>query len=89
MPHTLMTDGNAPVPSPHGLPRVDDGEAGRQERRNVARGHREAARVRNGGDVAAWCGEALAGGTGVNGQVGVVPGCVGVEGQHAIPEQLQ
>jgi len=76
------------VPSLHGLPRVDDVEAGRLERRNVARGDGEAASVRNGGDVAVWCGEALAGGTGGNGQLGVVPGCVGIEGKHAIPEQV-
>ncbi|MEY2341305.1 hypothetical protein AB4090_04255 [Acidithiobacillus sp. IBUN Pt1247-S3] len=63
------------MPSLHELPRIDDVKAGRWERRNVARGDGEAASVRSSGDVAVWRGENLAGGTGDNGQLGVVPGC--------------
>src|SRR3546814_2216371 len=60
------------------FPRVDDVEAGRLERHNVARGDGEAASRRNGGDIAVWSGEALAGGSGRNGQPHIVPGCAGV-----------
>lgn len=74
------------LPSLLRFPGVDDIEAGRLERCDIAYGDGETASGCNGGDVAVWLEEAPAGGPGLNGQLGVVPCCVGVERKHAIFE---
>jgi hypothetical protein len=43
----------------------------------------------DGGDVAVGGGKALAGGAGADGEVGVVTGGIGIEGEDAAGEQAQ
>lgn len=57
------------------------------KRRNVAGGNGEPAGVRDGGDVAIRGWEALAGDSGFYGQLAVLAGSVGIEGEHPVCEQ--
>jgi len=70
------------------LPRVDNVDAGGLERSNITCGDGEAVSDCNGSDIAVWRGEPFAGGPGCHGQLGIVPGCVYIERQDALLEQL-